>query len=125
MKKTKWIYRFYAIVPISEQGMNNAFWTLVAPGGDPEAKTFGVDLSPTGLAPATASGISSAFTAEILAKLKVIEAEMETLAWYLCDAWTFELLEQRGGAAEVGKVLDWQGALDNAELAIIQPEELP
>lgn len=122
---TKWVYRLHAIVPASEQDMNNAFWTLVAPGGDSEATTFGVGLSPTGLVPATASGISSAFTAEMLAKLKILEDDLPNLVYYVCDAWTLELLEQRGGTAEIGEVLDWSGALEDAGLAVIQPEGGP
>ena len=121
---TKWIFRLHAIIPQSAANASNAFWTLVAPGGDPEAQSYGVPLSANSQEPATHCGISSAFTAEMLAKLKIMEAEMPSLRYYLVDAWTFELLEQRNGTAIIGEELDWDGALEDAGLAVIQPEEL-
>ena len=122
---TIWIYRLHAIAPQSDANASNAFWTLVAPGGDPEADTYGVPLSANGLGPASHCGISSAFTAEMLAKLKMMEAEMPSLRYYLVDAWTFELLEQRNGTATIGQPCSWEDALEDAGLQTIQPEELP
>ena len=60
---TIWTYRLHAIVPQADANASNAFWTLIAPGGDAEAQTHGVPLSVNGEEPVTHRGISSAFTA--------------------------------------------------------------
>lgn len=122
---TEWTFRLHAIIGQSTSSAANAFWTLVAPSGDPEAQSYGVPLSANGQEPATHCGISSAFTAEMLAKLKVMQSEMADLRYYLCDAWTFELLEQRNGTATIGQPSSWEDALSDAGLQTIQPEELP
>lgn len=62
---TEWRYRIGVIVPIGDYESKNALWTIIAPEGDPEAHTFGVPLSPTGLEPATHSGMSTAATEEM------------------------------------------------------------
>lgn len=120
-----WIYRLHAVTLQSDANASNAFWTLVAPGGDSEAQTYGVPLSANGQEPVTHSGISSAFTAEMLAKLKILEEGMPTLRYYVCDAWTFELLEQRSGTATIGQPCLWEDVLEDAGLRVIQPEEMP
>ena len=120
-----WKYRLHAILPTVEQNAANAFWTLVAPGGDPEAQSYGVSLSANGEEPATHRGISSGFTAEMLAKLKAKQNDLPTLTHYVCDAWTFELLEQRNGTATIGQPCSWEDVLEDAGLQTIQPEELP
>ena len=120
-----WIYRVHAITEQAAANAANAFWTLIAPGGDPEAQSYGVPLSANGQEPATHRGISSAFTAEMLAKLKVLEDDMPTLRYYVCDAWTFELLEQRNGTATIGQPCSFEDVLEDAGLQVIQPEELP
>ena len=122
---TEWTFRLHAIIGQSTSSAANAFWTLVAPSGDPEAQSYGVPLSANGQEPATHCGISSAFTAEMLAKLKVMQSEMADLRYYLCDARTFALQEQRGGGLVVGQVCTWDDALDDQGLQTIQPEELP
>ena len=122
---TLWIYRLHAITPQPAANASNAFWTLVAPMGDSEAQSYGVPLSANGQEPATHRGMSSAFTAEMLAKLKVLEQDMPNLRYYVCDAWTFELLEQRNGTATIGQPCTWEDALEDAGLVVIQPEELP
>ena len=119
-----WTLRLHAITEQATANASNSFWTLIAPDGDPEANSYGVPLSPTGQEPATHRGISSAFTAEMLAKLKVMQSEMADLRYYLCDAWTFALQEQRGGGLVVGQVCTWDDALDDQGLVTIQPEEL-
>ncbi len=120
-----WKHRLHAITLQADANASNAFWTMVAPGGDAEANTYGIPLSATGEEPTTHRGISSAFTAEMLVLLKAIEDDMPSLAYYVCDAWSFKLLEQRNGTAEVGEVLDWNGALEDAGLVVVQPEEMP
>lgn len=122
---SNWIYRLHAITSQSAADASNAFWTFVAPGGDPEAQSYGVPLSASGQEPVSHCGISSAFTAEMLAKLKVLEAEMPSLWYYVVDAWTFELLEQRNGMATIGQPCAWEDVLGDAGLVVIQPEELP
>jgi len=120
-----WTLRVHAITEQSAANAANAFWTLVAPGGDDEAKSYGVPLSATSQEPASHRGISSAFNAEMLAKLKVLEDDLPDLRFYVVDAWTFELLEQRNATATIGQPLDFDGALSDAGLVLIQPEELP
>lgn len=121
-----WIHRLHAIMLEANANASNAFWTLIGEG-DAEAQSYGVPLSATGEEPASHLGISSAFNREMLAKLKVLEGlgELLQLTYYLCDAWSFELLEQRNGTAEVGEVLDFNGALEDMGLVLIQPEEMP
>ena len=62
---TDWLYRINVITPTSEKENKNALWTIVAPNGDAEAETFGVDLSPNGQEPVTHGGISTAATEEM------------------------------------------------------------
>lgn len=62
---TKWIYRINAIIMTSEDQEINALWTVIAPGGNAEALTFRVKLSPTGLEPVTHLGTSTAATEEM------------------------------------------------------------
>jgi hypothetical protein len=57
MRSTDWLYRIYAVVPLAGAQVARALWTLIAPGGDPEALTFGVPLSPTGAEPVTYLGL--------------------------------------------------------------------
>ena len=121
---TIWVYRLHAITEQAAANASNSFWTLIAPG-DPEAeaRSYGVPLSATGQEPATHCGISSAFNAEMLAKMKVLD-ELATLRYYVCDAWSFALLEQRGGGLVLGQPCSWEDALEDAGLQTIQPEEL-
>lgn len=120
-----WIYRLCAIIPQTDANASNSFWTLVTPGGDPEANTYGVPLSANGAEPATHRGISSACTAEMLAKLKAMQDELPDLRYYLVDAWTFVLLEQRNSTATIGQPCSWEDVLADAGLLIVRPEELP
>ena len=62
LMSTKWIYRINVIIPIGDKAATNALWTIIAPEGDSEAKSFGVPLSVTGIEPATHTGISTAAT---------------------------------------------------------------
>ena len=119
-----WRYRLHAVVPNDEQNAANAFWTMIG-YGDPEAKSYGVPLSATGEEPATHRGISSVFTAEMLAKLKIMQDDLPSLRYYVCDAWTFALQEQRGGGLELGQVCQWEDVLADQGLQVIQPEEMP
>ena len=119
-----WTCRLHAITEQAAANASNSFWTLIAPDGDPEANSYGVLLSPIDQEPATHRGISSALTAKMLAKLKILEAEMPGLRYYVVDAWTFELLQQRGGTAIIGQPCSWEDALEDAGLQTIQPEEL-
>ena len=118
-----WKFRLHAIIPQTDANASNGFWTMIG-YGDPEAQSYGVPLSANGQEPATHRGISSAFTAEMLTKLKIMQDEMPSLRYYVCDAWSFALLEQRGGGLVLGQPCSWEDALEDAGLQTIQPEEL-
>jgi hypothetical protein len=59
---TQWIHRINIIIPSGDADALNALWTVIAPGGDEEAHTFGLPLSPDGMLPITHRGISTAAT---------------------------------------------------------------
>lgn len=59
---TEWIYRINVIIPTGNNEAANALWTIIAPNGDAEAGSFGVQLSADGNEPATHEGISTGAT---------------------------------------------------------------
>lgn len=62
---TIWLHRINVIIPAADEAAYNALWTVIAPGGDVEAATFGVPCSASGQEPATHLAISTAATEEM------------------------------------------------------------
>ena len=118
-----WKYRLHAIIPQAEANASNAFWTMIG-YGDAEAQSYGVPLSANGQEPASYRGISSAFTAEMLAKLKVLLPDLGSLSCYVIDAWSFELLEQYNGNLVIGDIVTWEDALSDRGVQVINPSEV-
>jgi hypothetical protein len=74
---TQWIHRINIIAPADDADALNALWTVIAPGGDAEAQTFGLPLSPNGAQPVTYRGISTAAT-EIM-RLLIVDTFSDVL----------------------------------------------
>ena len=106
---TDWIHRINIIVPESEKEFLNALWSIVAPEGDAESKTFGVALSANGQEPATHRGISTAAT-EIM-RLMIEDMFVEELSNAEINV---ESYTQNG----------WATFLVSNGLQVIEPEEI-
>jgi len=104
---TEWIYRINIIAPVVLTDLLNALWTIIAPEGDPEARSFGVPLSPSGQGTATHSGISTAATEEM--RLLIVEIFPEELLGCAIQVQDYT-------------VNDWDGLLASQGLQTIQAE---
>lgn len=107
---TEWKYRINVIIPIADQDALNALWTLIAPEGDSEARTFGVPLSADGAEPASHRGISTAATEYMrLAITELFAAEMASAVVSVQDY----------------RENDWEALLAANGLMVVQPEVMP
>jgi ketopantoate reductase len=59
---TLWQHRINVIIPADDATALNALWTVIGPGGDAEAETFGLPCSASGIEPVTHRAISTAAT---------------------------------------------------------------
>lgn len=102
---TEWLYRINVIAPTSMTALLNALWTVIAPNGDDESRSFGVPLSPSASEPPTHTGISTAAT-----------EEMRVLIREIFDG------NLSGCAIQVQNytVNDWDGLLVSQGLQVIQ-----
>ena len=101
---TIWIYRWHLLVEIAEAESANALWTLVAPNGDAEARTFLLPVSADGIT-ATHYATSTAATEEMRVVLDELRAEgllggallveQHYTAERTLDVWLAELGMQR------------------------------
>jgi len=104
---TQWMHRINVIIPAADKNALNALWTIIAPGGDPEAATFISPLSADGSEPATHRGMSTAATEEM--RLLIVENFPEELV---------------GAAIEVKPYaeIDFPAFLAANGLQVIEPE---
>ncbi|RMG88963.1 MAG: hypothetical protein D6706_22250 [Chloroflexi bacterium] len=122
---TNWLYRIHVIIPAGDQAALNSYWTLIAPAGDPEARTFGVPLSSTGAGTATHRGASTAATPAMRGMIEAMAGdELAGVVFYICDAFTGELLAQQNGTLTLGQAIDWQDVLEDQGLQTIIPPEV-
>lgn len=71
-----WIYRINIVAPIEKVSLLNADWTMIAPGEEDDANTFGASLlSMNGQAPATHTVISTAASEEMRQAIENIFAD--------------------------------------------------
>ena len=105
---TQWLYRINVIIPAADTAAYNALWTIVAPGGDAEAQTFGVPLSEDGLEPVTHYGISTAATAQMASMIAALD-----------DVMTGAIVGQQD---YIGN--DWEKLLTDNGLQIVATERL-
>ena len=109
LMSTIWVHRINVIIPTADIGGINALWTIIAPGGDAEARSFGVPLSADGNDPATHTSISTAAT--------------ETMRLLMVDAFAVEL----AGAIISSQPYtqnDWTPLLAANGLQVIQPKDI-
>lgn len=106
---TDWLHRINIIAPEADKEALNAIWTVVAPGGNSEADTFGVPLSANGEEPATHRGVSTAATDEM--SLLITDSLAEELASCIIEISPHYINE-------------WQAFLDTNGMQVIQPEEI-
>lgn len=106
------------IIPAATKENANAAHTLHWPGGDAEALTFHVPLSPTGLQPATHFGTYTSATDALWAQMRdLIDAgNYAGLVWYRLDRNQTALLETNSPTAAGGERWRWQNALDDLAL---------
>lgn len=71
---TQWLYRWHVLVAAGDADAANALWTLVAPRGDAEARTFALPVSADGVT-ATHYACSTAATEEMRAVLDVLQED--------------------------------------------------
>ena len=118
MKQSRWQNRIMMIGPAGERAADNAAHTLHWPGGDAEAATFGVPLSPTGMAPATHYGSYTSATAALWAQMQELLAagQYPGLVWYRLDRNQTVLTETNNPTAETGRPWEWTDALDDLGL---------
>ena len=106
---TIWVHRINVIIPTADNAAKNALWTIIAPEGDVEARSFGVPLSADGNDPATHTSISTAAT--------------ETMRLLMVDAFAVEL----AGAIISSQPYtenDWAALLTANRLQVIQPKDI-
>lgn len=122
---TDWLYRLIIITTIDDAEIIRNIWTMVAPEGDSEYSSFGVELSEYGDEPATHYGSSTSARLEMFAKMQEFtDLGIINPAWYRFDYDSDVLMEQRNGTAEIGSPLTWDEALADQGLQIIQPEDI-
>jgi len=97
---TDWIHRINVIAPASDADALNALWTIIAPGGDAEAATFGVPLSADGNEPATHRGISTAATETM--RLLIVDTFAEELAGVIVEVSHYDEIDFPGFIAANG-----------------------
>lgn len=115
---TIWRYRIFVFQKDTE--LANAFWTVVAPQGDPERLTFtGVRLSEDGLEPAAWRGANTAATEEMKLLMGQFAPELPDMAYYVLNS-DGVLIEAHNGEAETGQPWSWEQALDDLSLELIQ-----
>jgi len=115
---TIWRYRIFVFQADSE--LANAFWTVVAPEGDPERLTFtGIRLSEDGLEPATWRGANTAATEEMKLLMQQFAAELPDMTYYVLNL-DGVLIEAHNSEAETGQPWSWQQSLDDRGLQLIQ-----
>jgi len=108
---TNWLWRVIAIVPETDKPALNALWTIIAPGGDAEADTFGVPLSGSGNDPATWRGMDTAATASMRGMIELLTAgELAAARVYFCDK-DYLLEAQHNGKLTIGQGVSMADAL--------------
>lgn len=119
---TRWQHRLIMIIPAAERDADNAAHTLHWPGGDAEAATFRVELSATGLPPATHYGAATSATDALWAAMQaLIEAgQYPGIQWYRLDRNVSILLETNSATATTGELWTWQDALDDMGLKRVE-----
>jgi len=110
-------------MPEGSRDLLNAFWTAIGPGEDSEIYTFGVALSEDGFEPASFRGMFTSATQEMHDLITEHLGQEETAAIrYVMDTATETLIEVTNSVAELGQPWEWEQALEDSNLQLVQTE---